>query len=237
MLQQTFGPVGEWPDQDLIGFSTEFDAELAIASYQCGVFPMPLTGGFRGSDMGWWSPIDRAVLPLGGLRVTKSMRQSARKYTTTIDRAFPDVIAACANPDRPGGWIDSDVLRVYTEMHKRGVVHSVETWDASGVLVGGLYGVSLGGLFAGESMFHDEAIGRDASKVALMRLVRELLLARAELLDVQWLTPHLATLGAVELDRLEFLGLLSDALESPTPNWREVGGELSGDALAAGFTG
>lgn len=235
MLQQTFGPVRDWPDQDLIGFSAEFDAQLARAAYLCGVFPMPLSASFMGGDMGWWSPMQRGVLPLEGMRITKSLRQSARRYTTTIDQAFPQVLTACANPDRPGGWIEPDIVDVYTELFEQGDVHSVETWDAEGRLVGGLYGVAIGGLFAGESMFHDAELGRDASKVALMRLVRELVIGGADLLDVQWLTPHLETLGAVELDRSDFLDWLGDALELRGPNWSRQAGRLTGAELVAWF--
>ena len=141
-----FGPAQDWPDQDLIAFSAEFDPGLVVEAYRAGVFPMPLhASGF--GEMGWWSPTRRGVLPVEGLRVTRSMRQSARRYTTTIDRAFERVLAACSDPSRPNGWIDAEIARVYTALHRAGRVHSVESWDAAGRLVGGLYGVSLGGLF------------------------------------------------------------------------------------------
>lgn len=215
-----FGPAREWPAQDLIAFSSEFDAGLALEAYRAGVFPMPLhASGF--GDMGWWSPTRRGVLPLASLRVTRSMRQSARHYTTTVDADFATVLARCADPSRANGWIDSDIAKVYTRLHEAGYVHSVETWDAGGRLVGGLYGVSLGGLFAGESMFHDPVHGRDASKVALMRLV-ELLsddYAEDRIIDVQWQTEHLASLGVIEIDRNEYLALLDEALDVPEPSW------------------
>ena len=107
-------------------------------------------------------------------------------------------------------------MEVYRYLHDRGWAHSVETWDAQGRLVGGLYGVNVGGFFSGESMFHDPEYGRDASKTALMRLVCEL---GPGLLDVQWSTPHLARLGVIDVDRAEYLALLSDALERPSPQW------------------
>ncbi|MCA0253680.1 MAG: leucyl/phenylalanyl-tRNA--protein transferase [Actinobacteria bacterium] len=216
-----FGEPEQWPAQDLIGFSEEFDAALVSEAYRAGVFPMPLhDSGF--GQMGWWSPIRRGILTLDGLRVTRSLRQSVRRYTTSVDQAFEQVLAACADPARPYGWIDSEIARVYTELHAAGRVHSVETWDAEGRLVGGLYGVSQGGLFAGESMFHDPVHGRDASKVALVALAEVLAddYAEGRVIDVQWLTPHLAGLGAIEIDRDEYLALLEEALGLPEPRWR-----------------
>lgn len=215
-----FGPASSWPAQDLIAFSAEFDEALVVAAYTEGVFPMPLhSSGF--AQMGWWSPMQRGVLLLDGVRVTRSLRKSARHYTTTVDTAFTDVLDRCADPSRPYGWIDADVRRVYTSLHAAGYVHSVETWDAEGRLVGGLYGVSLGGLFAGESMFHDPVHGRDASKVALLALVELLTDEHAEdrVIDVQWRTDHLASLGVIEVERYEYLGLLTEALAVPAPAW------------------
>lgn len=217
-----FGPPADWPAQDLIAFSAEFDEALVLAAYTEGVFPMPLHESAF-SQMGWWSPLRRGVLTLDGLRLTRSLRQSAKRYTTTIDTAFEQVLQACAAPSRPYGWIDPQIARVYTALHHAGRVHSVETWDADGVLVGGLYGVSLGGLFAGESMFHDPVRGRDASKVALLRLTEFLAddFADDRIIDVQWRTEHLASLGAVEIDRGEYLALLDEALEVPEPTWSD----------------
>ena len=215
-----FGPPASWPAQDLIAFSAEFDAALVLAGYAEGVFPMPLhSSGF--GQMGWWSPVHRGVLLLDALRVTRSLRKSAKRYTTTIDAAFAEVLERCADPSRPYGWIDDDVRRVYLSLHEAGWVHSVETWDAAGRLVGGLYGVSLGGLFAGESMFHDPDHGRDASKVALLALVDLLDDEHAEerIIDVQWQTDHLASLGVIEVERDEYLGLLAEALAAPAPAW------------------
>ncbi len=215
-----FGPVGQWPDQDLIAATESLDPDLTIAAYRSGVFPMPLEHfGFPG--IGWWSPMRRGVLTLDALHVTRSLRKMSKRYTTTIDTAFSEVIAGCANPDREHGWIDDQISEIYHELHRTGWAHSVETWDASGRLVGGLYGISLGGLFAGESMFHDPQWGRDASKVALMRLVDFLSDATAEerIIDTQWLTPHLASLGVMEIDRAEYLDVLDDALLVPEPLW------------------
>ncbi|MFV0430453.1 MAG: leucyl/phenylalanyl-tRNA--protein transferase [Arachnia sp.] len=224
MLDTLFGPPDQWPRQDLIGFSDEFDPGTALMAYRCGVFPMPLNSDQFADQMGWWSPMRRAHLPLERLRVTRSLRQSARKYTTTVDRAFLEVIDACADPSRPDGWIDARVRSAFGVLHQVGYVHSVETWDAQGRLVGGLYGVHQNGMFAGESMFHDPTHGRDASKVALLRLAIELARARVRLLDVQWLTPHLTSLGAVAIPRPEYLSLLGQALDEPHHNaWRRGG--------------
>ncbi|MCW5952334.1 MAG: leucyl/phenylalanyl-tRNA--protein transferase [Propionibacteriaceae bacterium] len=215
-----FGEPEQWPAQDLIGFSDDFDAALVLEGYRAGVFPMPLHGSGFG-EMGWWSPLRRGVLTLEGLRVTRSLRQSARRYTTSIDRALDRVLAGCADPGRPNGWIDAAIADTYTELHAAGHVHSVETWDADGRLVGGLYGVSVGGLFAGESMFHDPVYGRDASKVALLTLAALLAddYAEGRVIDVQWQTPHLATLGVIEIEREEYLALLEEALGLPEPRW------------------
>lgn len=215
-----FGPWQEWPAQDLIAFSQEFDAGLTLAAYRSGAFPMPLhSSGF--TEMGWWSPMRRGILPLDALRVTRSLRQSAKRYTTTVDQAFEAVLAGCADPSRESGWIDHEIERVYTELHRSGHVHSVETWDGQGRLVGGLYGVGIGGLFAGESMFHDPVHGRDASKVALLALVELLSDAYAEdrVIDVQWQTDHLASLGVIEVDREEYLSVLDEVLAIPEPAW------------------
>lgn len=210
-----FGRPEEWPPRDLIGYSDEFDAAFALEAYRCGVFPMPLNQ----REMGWWSPMDRGLLPVHGLRVTRSLRKMATRYDTTTNTAFDAVLAHCAAPDRDGAWIDSRIAAAYRRLAERGWVRSVEVWDNEGRLVGGLYGVQVGGLFAGESMFHDPEFGRDASKVALVRLSLELHHSGVELLDVQWLTEHLGSLGAYEVPREEYLRLLSAALERPTLAW------------------
>ena len=155
------------------------------------------------------------MLPLDGLVVSRSLRRSMRDFEIRVDTAFAEVLAACADPRRPAGWIDTEVRAAYQRLHELGWAHSVEAWR-DGRLAGGLYGVAIGGLFAGESMFHRE---RDASKVALVGLV-ELLSDDAtdqRLLDVQWVTPHLASLGVVEVDRPTYLRRLARALLAPPP--------------------
>lgn len=224
---RVFGEEAQWPRQDLIGFCEEFDPPLVLAAYQCGVFPMPLLESAFSTEMGWWSPMRRGILPLDQVRVTRSLRKSVRRYRTSIDQAFHRVIRQCANPEREGAWITEEVRAVYSTLHEDGQAHSVEVWDAEGRLVGGLYGVSIGGLFAGESMFHDPEHGRDASKVALLRLVTELArgvaaedLAERRLLDVQWQTPHLASMGVIEVPRTEYLQRLDRVLTAGPPDWK-----------------
>jgi len=206
------------PDVDRrFGSMVAVGADLApgtlLQAYRRGMFPMPGPG--RRDPMHWWSPARRGVLPLDGLRVTRSLRQSRKHFEIRVDTAFDEVVAACADPDRPDGWIDGRISAAYTRLHRLGWAHSVEAWQDD-VLVGGLYGVAIGGLFAGESMFNH---GRDASKVALVALVEIL---RDEhvaerLLDVQWATPHLASLGVVEVSRRDYLRRLQVAVAGDVP--------------------
>ena len=214
----TFGDPVDWPPDDLVAVSAGLDPTLVRVGYACGVFPMPVDAEL----IGWWSPVRRAVLPLDGLRVSRSLRKMLPRYEIRVDTAFDAVLAGCADPRRRGGWIDERITGVYRRLHEQGWVHSVEAW-AGDALAGGLYGVSLGGLFAGESMFHDPEIGRDASKAALAGLVDRLRAAGPDhrLLDVQWRTDHLASLGAVEWDRADYLRRLPAALARPAPRWAD----------------
>ena len=204
-------PPYDWPPHDLVALGADLEPGTLLAAYRTGLFPMPTPTG----DLGWWSPVDRAVLPLDGMRVSRSLRRSARRYEIRVDTAFDEVLAGCADPRRPDGWIDDDVRAAYTSLHQLGWVHSVEAWR-DGRLAGGLYGVAIGGLFAGESMFHRET---DASKVALLGLVELLAdeLAGERLLDVQWATDHLVSLGVVEMTRVDYLARLRRALDLPLP--------------------
>lgn len=203
------------PDEDLVGIGADLTPGTLLAAYRRGIFPMP-DGGVR-PPMCWFSPVRRGVIPLDGLVVSRSLRRAVRAVEIRVDTAFVDVIRACADPRRPQGWITKDIEEAYVELHRLGWAHSVEVWRDER-LVGGLYGVAIGGLFAGESMFHLE---RDASKVALVGLVSLLSDEHAggRLLDVQWVTPHLATLGAVEISRDEYLDRLAVALSLPAPRW------------------
>ena len=165
--------------------------------------------------MHWFSPVRRAVLPLDRMRVSRSLRRSVRDFEIRVDTALEEVIDGCADVERDSGWIDADIRAAYLRLHRLGWVHSVEAWRGDR-LAGGLYGVAIGGLFAGESMFHRE---RDASKVALVGLV-DLLSdehAATRVLDTQWQTPHLASLGVVEISRADYLTRLRDALPLPLP--------------------
>lgn len=197
---------------DVVAVGGDLEPGTVLAAYRVGVFPMHLPEG----PLAWWSPSRRGILPLDGLRVTRSLRRSMRRYTVTVDRAFNEVISACADPARPSGWITAEIRSTYAELHRLGWVHSVESWIGNR-LVGGLYGVAIGGLFAGESMFHRES---DASKVALVRLVERMNQTGGQLLDVQWATGHLETLGAVEVGRPEYRRRLRQAIEvEPKDLW------------------
>jgi leucyl/phenylalanyl-tRNA---protein transferase len=214
-----FPPVGDADSDGLVGVGADLQPGTILAGYRRGLFPMPV--GRRGT-LGWWSPDPRAVIPLDRLHVSRSLRRSRRRYEIRVDTAFEDVIHACADPSRPHGWISPEVRAAYTRLHELGWVHSVEAWDRDdGELAGGLYGVAIGGLFAGESMFHRRS---DASKVALVGLVDLLRDGHREpgsetyrLLDVQWMTAHLAQLGAVEVPREDYLELVRRAVDCPLP--------------------
>jgi leucyl/phenylalanyl-tRNA---protein transferase len=196
---------------DLIGVGADLAPGTILAGYRRGLFPMDVE---RGGPLGWWSPDPRGILPLDGLRISRSLRRSGRRFDVTVDGCFTDVMRACADARRAHGWITDAFIDAYTRLHDLGWAHSVEVWDG-GDLVGGLYGIEIGGLFAGESMFH---IARDASKVALVALV-EILAADdrpGRLLDVQWVTDHLASLGAVDIPRSAYLRRLERARELPS---------------------
>jgi len=196
-------------DRGVVGIGADLEPGTLLAAYRSGLFPMPVDGGV----VAWWSPDPRGILPLDGLEVSRSLRRSTARYEVSVDRAFAAVIEACADPGRPHGWINGAVAAAYVRLHELGWAHSVEVWDGDD-LVGGLYGVAVGGLFAGESMFHR---ARDASKVALVHLVGLLGDGEPRLLDVQWTTPHLVSLGAVDVPRPTYLDLLGEALEAPLP--------------------
>lgn len=218
----TFGDASGYDAlDDLVAIGADLEPGTLLQAYRHGLFPMP--GGAAGEPTYWFCPVRRGVLPLDGLRMTRSLRRSTRDFEIRVDTAFEEVVAACADPRRPAGWIDDDIATAYVRLHRLGWAHSVEAWR-DGRLAGGLYGVAVGGLFAGESMFHRE---RDASKVALAGLVGLLRDEHAgrRLLDVQWVTPHLASLGVVEVDRTTYLRRLAGSLDLPLPEaFRELNG-------------
>lgn len=186
----------------------ELTPENVLCAYRLGIFPTADTDG----EVYWCSPDPRCVLEFGRFRLPRSLRPiiRKRKFEIRVNTAFVEVIRACA--DRPEGtWILPEFIDVYTELHRRGYAHSIESWHA-GELAGGLYGVALGGAFFGESMFHRV---RDASKVALAGLIERLKERGFTLVDTQWSTPHLERFGAIEIPRTEFLTRLDHALKHP----------------------
>lgn len=199
----TGGPIDS---SGLVAIGADLQPGTLLAAYRAGLFPMP----FDRRRVAWFSPDPRGILPLDGLRVSRSLRRSVARFTVGLDACFDDVVRACADPSRPGAWIDTNVHAAYRRLHDLGWAHSIEVFDAvTGELAGGLYGVRIGRMFAGESMFHRAT---DASKVALVHLVDWLRATGARLLDVQWRTDHLATLGVVEITRSEYLARLAEAL-------------------------
>ena len=201
-------PPDEWPDEDLVRLGADLEPATLIAGYRRGIFPMEITS--LPGVIGWWSPDPRGILPLDHLRVTRSLRQSAKRFEVRVDTCFERVMRGCANPSREDGWITAEFIAAYTRLHHLGWAHSVEVFDHDGQLAGGLYGVRIDGLFAGESMFH---VKRDASKVALLALVGLMRSSGMTLLDVQWRTEHLASLGVVAIPRQEYLARLAAAVE------------------------
>ena len=219
-------PPSEWelPDAataergvELLGVGADLAPGTVLAAYRTGLFPMPVE---RGGPLGWWSPDPRGILPLDGMHVSRSLRRARERVTLTYDESFAEVVLACGDPRRPHGWISGEIVEAYAELHRLGWAHSVETRSAAGDLVGGLYGIEIGGLFAGESMFSHVT---DASKVALAALVDRLASApglegrprTGRLFDVQWQTDHLASLGVVAIPRGRYLALLVRALALP----------------------
>jgi leucyl/phenylalanyl-tRNA--protein transferase len=198
--------------QDMWAAGADLEPGTLLGAYRAGLFPMAVDG-----SLVWWSPPRRAVIPLERFHTSRSLRRSARRFEIRVDTAFVDVIRACADPARPHGWIDASFVEAYVRLHRLGWAHSVEAWDEEG-LQGGVYGVAVGGLFAAESKFHHRT---DASKAALLGLVELLRVAGAagatepRVLDVQWQTPHLASLGAVEITRAVYHRRLDAALRLP----------------------
>jgi leucyl/phenylalanyl-tRNA---protein transferase len=212
-------------EDGLVGIGADLEPTTLVDAYRRGIFPWP----HPGAPLPWFSPDPRGVIPLDGVAVSRSLRARLRRsgWETTVDRAFAAVLAGCA--DRPGQgsgglkpsppedrdeggtWITPPMRVAYRRLHDLGHAHSLEVW-AGGELVGGLYGVGVGGVFTGESMFH---LVSDASKVALVDLAARLTEAGGRLIDVQMVTPHLASLGARDLPRAAFLELLAEVRDDP----------------------
>jgi leucyl/phenylalanyl-tRNA---protein transferase len=186
------------------------DPDLLLRAYSIGVFPM--ADSRAADDVYWVEPKKRGILPLDQFRLSKSLAKTVRsdRFTVTADSAFTEVVSECARStaDRPDTWINPAIESAYADLHRRGHAHSIETWR-DGRLVGGLYGVKLGGAFFGESMFSRES---NASKVALAHLVARLQVGGFRLLDCQFITDHLKSLGAIEVSRDDYVALLDAAL-------------------------
>jgi len=202
------------PEDDLVGIGADLEPGTLLMAYRAGLFPMGV-GEDDSAPTGWWSPDPRGVLLPGHVRISRSLRRSLRHFDIRVDTAFSEVMAGCADPSRDGGWITPAITAGYTHLHELGWAHSVEAWR-DGELLGGLYGLALGGLFAGESMFHSAT---DASKCALVGLA-DLVFADGDprrIIDVQWATPHLASLGVTEMSRSDYLARLERSLPLPVP--------------------
>ena len=190
---------------------SQLDPRLLLRGYAVGIFPM--ADSRDADELFWVEPQNRAIIPLDGFHMSRSLARRLRSgiFTVTRDRAFAQVIRGCA--DRPETWINGDIERATLVLHASGHAHSVECWDAQGALVGGIYGVKLGRAFFGESMF---SRATDGSKVALAWLVARLKVGGFTLLDCQFMTDHLASLGAVSISREDYVALLSTALATGT---------------------
>ncbi|MFM8848595.1 MAG: leucyl/phenylalanyl-tRNA--protein transferase [Actinomycetota bacterium] len=193
----------DFADDDLVAVGADLEPGTLVHAYSSGLFPMPIGRG----RLGWFSPVSRGIIPLDGFHVSESLRKSARKFTVRFDTRFTEVMAACGDKKREHGWINDEFIEAYGELHRLGWAHSCEVYR-DGELVGGTYGVRVGRFFAGESMFHRHT---DASKVALWALTATMRAAGIVLFDVQWTTPHLMSLGAVDVARTDYLVLLSEA--------------------------
>ena len=206
-----FPPAATADEHGVVGVGADVTPGTLLAAYRQGLFPMPL---HPGGPMAWWSPDPRGVLDPQRVRVSRSLRRSCRRYEIRVDTAFAEVMAACADPARPGGWIDDRITDAYADLHRLGWAHSIEAWDDDG-LAGGLYGIGIGGLFAGESMFHTRT---DASKVALIALAG-IMGDGDRLIDVQWTTDHLSSLGCVDIDRDTYVADLERFTTVAAPDW------------------
>ncbi len=219
-----FPPVEAADEDGLLGFGGRLTPEWLLDAYRHGIFPWP--SGDDELPIPWWSPDPRAIIELDGLHVSRSLRRTLRngKFTGTCDRDFSGVIHGCAEvPDRVGRtWLSPAMIAAYRRLHALGHAHSVEVWH-EGRLAGGVYGVTIGGLFAAESMFYRVT---DASKVALVHLVRHLRARGYQLLDIQQLTPHTERMGAIEIPRSEYLARLAAAQTLPV----DFGEQLEAEA-------
>jgi leucyl/phenylalanyl-tRNA--protein transferase len=201
---QAFPDPEKFDREGLVAIGGDLRVDRLLLAYRSGIFPWYAEGYVPM----WWSPDPRALLVPERLHVSRSLQRTLRRgrFELSWNRCFPRVMHECGRLRDEGTWVIPEMVAAYTRLHERGRAHSLEVWDGS-ELVGGTYGVQVGGLFAAESMFHRRT---DMSKVALVALVRSLFAAGIELLDVQFVTPHLASLGAFEVRRTDYLGRVRD---------------------------
>lgn len=205
--------------QELVFGDGELTPLNLLAAYRAGCFPMGL-GENGAGPFGWWSPDPRGVVWDCRAHISRSLRRQLKQFTVTVDQCFDRVIAGCGAPDREGRWITAEVMAAYQRLHRHGVAHSIEVWDARGQLAGGLYGVAQGGLFAGESKFHTVS---GASKVAVVAAAEVTRQAGAHaILDVQWNTGHLESLGVVDVTRAAYLEAVEVSSSGPAAPWGDV---------------
>lgn len=223
MPSRFFPPATLAAPEGLVFVGGRLTVERLLDGYAHGIFPWP---AYAGEPMLWWSPDPRAILPLEGMHISRRLDRTLRsgKYSVRANTAFTAVLEGCATGHgREGGtWLTPEMIAAYTQLHRLGHAHSVETW-LDDRLVGGTYGVAIGGFFSAESMFYRE---RDASKVALAYLVSHLRRRGYELLDVQQWTPHTGRLGVIEISRRDYLKRLESAIRVPASF-----GEFSSDAV------
>jgi leucyl/phenylalanyl-tRNA--protein transferase len=201
----------QMPKDDLVTLGADLKPETLIDSYKHGIFPMHIQIENK-REIGWWSPQQRGILPLNKINISNSLKKSMKKYFVTFDQDFDAVIEGCGDDKRPKGWINKEIKSAYKKLFELGYAHSVEVWNKKDELVGGLYGVEVNGLFAGESMFHKQT---DASKTAMVYLVNQLKEAGGErIFDVQWQTPHLKSMGVIKISRAKYISLLPEVMNT-----------------------
>lgn len=214
---------------------TAITPELLLRAYAMGLFPMAESRG--ATELHWFDPVRRGILPLDGFHISRSLARAIRRadYQVTTDRDFDGVVAACA--DRPETWINAEIVALYQRLHQMGHAHSIEVWR-EGRLIGGTYGVAIGGAFMGESMFSRET---DASKIALAHAVHRLRAGGFTLFDTQFLTPHLASLGGIEISRAEYHRRLARALPLPArfdpPGYQPLPPSVAAPSSGTGSSG
>jgi leucyl/phenylalanyl-tRNA---protein transferase len=205
---------------DLWAVGADLEPGTLVAAYRLGLFPMRApTEPEAPPALGWWSPVERGVIPLA-VRPRRTLRRLGNRYELRLNTSFEEVMRGCGDPSRPHGWIDEPFVEAYARLHRLGWAHSIECWDGDG-LAGGAYGLAIGGLFAAESMFERRPDAAKRSLLGLIEVLRDTPDAAMRILDVQWSTPHLELLGAVEIPRAEYRRRLSAALVlDPPPGLR-----------------